>query len=173
MITAEHLRNLIDAKHVGATNAARNVLRDAAECAGDENLAKMALTVSDYAQFLEYDPDEETLFGDEPTPEFSADRYPELAEAINRAAELLNKKQPELETLKTEALVNPTQENIKALFSWLMNYGGANDTWRVYDYGLPTAHLGIDNIRVGTEFAPAVDDWHFPTKKFWITKEER
>lgn len=172
MITADRLRNLINSKHAGATNAARNVLRDAAEYAGDENLVKMALTVSDYAQFINYDPDEETLFGDEPAPEFSTDRYPELAEAIDRATELLNEKQPELETLKAEALANPTQENIKALFSWLSKYGGANDTWRVYDLGLPTAHLGIDNIRVGTEFIPAVDDWHFPTEKFWISKEE-
>lgn len=118
MITAEMLADRINKHDVGGAAAAA-ALKDA-------GLVDMAETINDYVDYIRYDPSN-VLFDDEVAPVFDDARLADLAEAEEKAAELLNAKLPELDALKDAAVSSLAQEDIKALFDWLYKYGLAFD----------------------------------------------
>lgn len=126
MITAKKLAERINKHDVGGAAAAA-----ALKGAG---LVDMAETIYDYVDYIRYDPNN-VLFSDEVAPVFDDARLADLAEAEEKAAELLNAKLPELDTLKAAAMSSLVQEDIKALYDWLYKYGLAFDFCKTSDLG--------------------------------------
>lgn len=126
MITAKKLAERINKHDVGGAAAAA-ALKDA-------GLVDMAETIYDYVDYIRYDPNN-VLFSDEVAPVFDDARLADLAEAEEKAAELLNAKLPELDALKAAAMSSLAQEDIKALYDWLYKYGLAFDFCKTSDLG--------------------------------------